>query len=83
MMKLQQSGNRDNYTPYGSLSFPATQGGKGKGNGYFRGGGHDQTDSSNQDQTDKSFLDKEIIRTVHSTPQKACPMWKHLQGKKA
>ena len=75
MMKLQQSGNRDNYTPYGSLSFPATQGGKGKGNGYFRGGGHDQTD--------KSLLDKEIIRTAHSTPQKARPMWKHLQGKKA
>ena len=30
MMNLQQSGKRDNYTPYGGLSFQAKQGGKGR-----------------------------------------------------
>ena len=38
-MKLQQSGKRNNYTPYGGLSFWAKQGGKGRGNEYSWGGG--------------------------------------------
>ena len=33
MMKLQQSGKRNNYTPYGGLSFRAKQGGKWRRNG--------------------------------------------------
>ena len=32
-MKLQQSGQRNNYTPYGGLSFRAKQGGKWRRNG--------------------------------------------------
>ena len=39
MMKLQESGKRNNYTSYGGLSFRAKQGGKASGNGYSRGGG--------------------------------------------
>ena len=37
MAKLQQSGKRNNYKPYGGLSFWAKQGGKGRGNGYSWG----------------------------------------------
>ena len=38
MMKLQLSGKRNNYTPYGGLSFRDKQGGTRRGNGYSRGG---------------------------------------------
>ena len=43
MMKLQQSGKRNNYPPYGGLSFRTKQGGKGRGNGYSRGRGQSST----------------------------------------
>ena len=43
MMKSQQSGKRNNYPPYGGLSFRAKQGGKGRGNGYSRGRGQSST----------------------------------------
>ena len=53
-MKLQQSGKRNDYTPYGGLSFRAKQGGNGRGNVYSQGGGQASTrqkkiGSSNQD----------------------------------
>ena len=39
MMKLQQSGKKNNYTPYGGLSLQVKQCGKGRGNGYSWGRG--------------------------------------------
>ena len=57
IMKLQLSGNRNNYTSYGGLSPLAKQDGKGRGNGYSRGGDQVSTrqkkGSSNQNQTKK------------------------------
>ena len=76
MMNLQQSGKKDNYTPYGGVSFQAKQGGKERemditGEGVMLP--HVQKiSSSNQDQTDKPLLDKEI-RPALSTPRKARP----------
>ena len=56
-MKLQLSGNRNNYTPYGGLSPLAKQDGKGRGNWYSQGGDQVSTrqkkGSSNQNQTKK------------------------------
>ena len=37
-MKIQLSGKRNNYTPYGGLSFPTKQCGKVRGNGFSQGG---------------------------------------------
>ena len=77
MMKLQQSGKRKIYTPYGYLSPWAKKGGEGRGNGYSQGGGQASTrqkiGSSNQDLTDKFLLGKEIIRLALPTPRKARP----------
>ena len=71
MMKLQQSGKRNNCTPYGGLFFQAKQSGKDRGNAYFlkevQGFTHQKIGSSNQDQTDRSFLGKEIIRSALPT----------------
>ena len=50
-----------NYTSYGGLFFPTKQDEKGRGNGYSREVGQvKKIGSSNQDQTDKPLLGKEI-----------------------
>ena len=88
MMKLQLRGKINDYTPYGSLPFWVKKGRKSRGYGYSQGGCRNsmrEKNSSNQDQTIKSLLGKEIIRLALPTPGKVCPesrygltMWKHL-----
>ena len=50
MMKLQHCGERNNYTSYGGLSLQAKQGGKGRGNGYSKGGSQASRPPKNRQQ---------------------------------
>ena len=91
MMKLQQSGKRNNYKPYGDLSLLANKVGRGEEMDIPREGARlpqvKKIGSSNQYQADKPLLGKDVIRPALPTPWKLRPesrygltMGKHQQG---
>ena len=76
MMKLQQSGKRKNYTPYGGLSFRDKQGMKARGNGYSGGEGQASTSQRNRRQQPRpngQILPRQGNKAGPSNPMEDAP----------